>query len=196
MDYFDIPVEVLAADAFADFGEVVTHGIGAPKYSGADLQSWPIALDHDGPLEMMLIRYAYVEPRLTLLERHFHVSQAFFPMGGIGSIMVVAPASESQNAPEPKAVRAFYMDGGAGVVLKCGTWHALSRFPVVPPAIDMVFVTDSVTQSELERQNSDGTKPQRTEVTDMAARFGVTLRLTDPGGRLGLPPAFQSEGMG
>jgi ureidoglycolate lyase len=196
MDYSDISVEPLAADAFADFGEIVMHGIGVPRYSGADLQSWPIPLDHDGPLEMMLIRYEYVEPRLTFLERHFHISQAFFPMGGIGSIMVVAPASDPQNAPEPNAVRAFYMDGAAGVVLKRGIWHALSRFPIVPPAIDMVFVTDSVTQGELERQNSDGTKPQRTEVTDMTARFGVTLRLIDQGGRLGLPSAFQSVAMG
>jgi hypothetical protein len=43
--------------------------------------------------------------------------------------------------PPPGSVRAFHMDGTVGVVLRRGTWHALRRFPVGAPLIDIVLLT-------------------------------------------------------
>src|SRR5689334_16790406 len=65
------------------------------------------------------------------MERHLAVTQAFLPLGGVASIMVVAPPSDPADRkalPPPDSVRAFHMDGSRGVVLRRGTWHALRRF--------------------------------------------------------------------
>ena len=65
------------------------------------------------------------------MERHFHVSQAFIPLGGEHAVVAVAPPSADRGSvPELEAIRAFLLEGSKGYVLHKGTWHSLDRFPL------------------------------------------------------------------
>ena len=92
--------------------------------------------------------------------------------------MVAPPTDRGDRTalPPPVSVRAFHMDGSAGVVLRRGTWHALRRFPVGAPLIDIVLLTGRDTQAELERQARDGSLPKLTHEADYASVHGVTFR--------------------
>jgi ureidoglycolate hydrolase len=182
-----VRLEWLSDAAFAPFGQIVGAGERPASFEAAHLWNWRIGFEADGPTEVLLIRYKYQEPAFRHLERHFHVTQGFVPLGGVASIMVVAAPTDPDDMdaiPAAESVRAFLMDGGAGVVLHRGTWHALSRFPVRPPHVDVAFLTDRATQADIEASGKAGTSPVRTQIVDYAARFGVSFRVTDPAGLL------------
>lgn len=181
----DIELEDLTAAAFAPFGEVIGLAEGPPVFSGPHIKSWRQNFACDGPVEVMTARYAHQPMTLSLLERHFNVTQAFIPMTADPWVMVVAgpTAPEDRDAlPAPKAARAFLVAGGHGIMLARGAWHALTRFPANPAGASFVLITGADTQRELERQIAQGTKPTHTQVVDLARTFGKTLRVVDPRG--------------
>lgn len=181
----EIPLRRLSDAAFAPFGQIVGAGERPPSFEAAHLWNWRIGFEADGPTELLLIRYKYQEPAFRYLERHFHVTQGFVPLGGVASIMVVAAPTDPDDMdaiPAAETVRAFLLDGSAGVVLHRGTWHALARFPVRPPHVDMAFLTERETQADIEASGKAGTVPVRTQIVDYSARFGVGFRVTDPAG--------------
>ena len=175
----EVAVEPLSPSAFTPFGTLVGAGAEPPALDWGTLQTWMTPFDVDGPAQMTLCRYHREPVEWSRMERHLGVTQAFLPLGGVASIMVVAPPSDLADRtalPPPDSVRAFRMDGSAGVVLHRGTWHALRRFPVGAPLIDIVLLTGRDTQTELERQARDGTLPRSTHEADYAAVHGVTFR--------------------
>lgn len=175
----EVAVEPLGAASFAPFGTIVGAVSGAPALDWGTLQTWMAPFDVDGPTQMTLCRYHREPVEWSQMERHLGVTQAFLPLGGVASIMVVAPGSDPADRtalPPPDSVRAFHMDGSVGVVLHRGTWHALRRFPVGAALIDIVLLTGRDTQAELERQARDGSLPRLTHEADYAAVHGVTFR--------------------
>jgi ureidoglycolate hydrolase len=69
---------------------------------------WHTPFEADSPTNILFIRYHDAPPLFSSLERHFHVTQGFLPVGGTPSIMVVAPPTprEGKNAlPDPETVR-------------------------------------------------------------------------------------------
>ena len=129
----EVAVEALSASAFEPFGTIIGAGTGPPALDWGTLQTWMAPFDVDGPTQMTLCRYHQEPVEWSQMERHLAVTQAFLPLGGVASVMVVAPPSDPADRtalPPPDSVRAFHMDGSAGVVLRRGTWHALRRFPV------------------------------------------------------------------
>jgi len=175
----DVAVEPLTASAFEPFGAVVGADAGPPALDWGTLQTWMAPFEVDGPMQMTLCRYLREPIEWSRMERHLAVTQAFLPLAGVESVMVVAPPSDPGDRdalPPPDQVRAFRMDGRAGVVLRRGTWHALRRFPVGADRIDIVLLTGRDTQGELERQAQDGTLPQLTHESDYAQIHGVTFR--------------------
>lgn len=176
----EVAVEPLDMATFAPFGTIVGVVGGSPALDWGTLQTWMTPFDVDGPPQMTLCRYHREPVEWSRMERHLGVTQAFLPLGGAASVMVVAPASDLADRaalPPPASVRAFYMDGTAGVVLHRGTWHALRRFPVDAPLIDIVLLTGRDTQAELERQARDGSLPRLTHEADYAVVHGVTFRV-------------------
>ncbi len=185
-----LPLEPLSLAAFAPYGTVMGgEGMGGEGMGGAGrpadfeaehLWNWRVPFEADGPTQVLLIRYKYSPPVFSLMERHFHVTQGFMPLGGVASAMVVAPPSESDDAqavPAATAVRAFLLTGEAGVILHRGTWHALQRFPLAPPHIDIAFLTEAATQTDIEASAAAGTPPARTQMVDYAEREGVRFRI-------------------
>jgi ureidoglycolate hydrolase len=97
-----------------------------------------------------VLRTPYLGLRFRTMERHFHVTQAFVPLGGEHAALAVAPPSAPEDrAPRLDAIRAFLLDGTKGYVLHTGTWHSLDRFPLRAPDTCFVMITDHETQQDL-----------------------------------------------
>ena len=175
-----LALEPLTHAAFAPYGAIVGGEGLAADFEAEHLWNWRVPFEADGPTQVLLIRYKHGPPVFSRMERHFHVTQGFMPLGGLASAMVVAPPSDPDDAeavPPPEAVRAFLLAGEAGVILHRGTWHALQRFPLEPPHVDVAFLTDAATQSEIEASATAGTPLARTQVVDYAEREGVRFRI-------------------
>ena len=178
----DIPLAPLDAQAFAPFGEIVGGRDSAPVFSGPHIQSWRLAFEAEGAVELMVASYIHQPMEFTTLESHLNVTQGFFPLGDHPSVMVVAPPGDA--APEADSLRAFLVPGNLGMLLGRRTWHALTRFPARPSGATFALLTSAETQAELERQNADGTQPRLTRVADYAENRGLSFRVIDPRGLL------------
>ena len=183
----EIPLRPLTPEGFAPFGQIIGDDPGTPPvFTGAQLRSWRMDFEVDGPAELMFIRYAHQRPfAFTALERHLSVTQTFVPLGGASSVMVVAAPTDPDGVPDPAAVRAFHFPGDRGLILWRGTWHALTRFPIHPDGAAFAFITGRDTQRELERQLADGTPTRLTQVADYRERAGIGFEVVDPDGLLG-----------
>lgn len=177
----DVNVEPLTEEAFEPFGAVVGAGNRPPAFDADTMQTWKAPFEVDGALEMTICRYLREPIAWSRMERHLAVTQAFLPLAGVGSVMVVAPPTDPcrrDAVPPPETVRAFRMAGEVGVVLWRGTWHALRRFPVGAPHADFVLLTGRDTQSELERQAVGGPLPALTHEADYQQMFDVSFCVT------------------
>jgi len=183
----EIALERLTSEAFAPFGQVIHPPAGAPDFAGPHIASWRMDFSADGAIELMVTRYRHLPFALTLMERHFTVTQGFVALGGASSVMVVAGPTAIDGrspTPEPDSLRAFYVDGSSGVMLWRGAWHALTRFPARPPGAAFALITARETQRELEREKRDGTPPKLTQVADFEKSRGIDFRVVDPRGLL------------
>jgi ureidoglycolate lyase len=173
-----IRIEPLTTEAFAPFGRVIDVGDRAPDYVGASgTEAWHMAFESGPPL-VSLLRTPYRGLRFRTMERHFHVSQAFIPLGGEHAAVAVAPPSaDPGSVPQLEAIRAFLLDGSKGYVLHRGTWHSLDRFPLRPPDTRFVMITDHETQADLTAAYSAGKPAALTQEIDLEQVFGVTMEL-------------------
>jgi ureidoglycolate lyase len=175
----DIPIEPLTEASFAPFGAVVGALAEPPAFRSGPMETWRAPFEVDGAMQMTLCRYRRQPLEFTRLERHLAVTQGFLPLGGVASIMVVAPKTDladPEAAPPADAVRAFRLDGDKGVVLWRGVWHALTRFPVSAPHVDIVLLTGRDTQAEIERADYDPTRMRLTHLVDYTQR-GIAFRV-------------------
>lgn len=126
----EIRVEPLDPREFAPFGRF----LGKPKAvspSGEreDLTVWLgisdlLGMDAESTVWGYLTIYRHDLP-LDKLERHCRTAEAFIPLEG-SSVMVVAPPTDPNDptaSPDESAMRAFLLDGGAGVFFPSGVWH-------------------------------------------------------------------------
>lgn len=181
----DIELEVPTAEAFQPFGQLISAQPGPPAFTGAHIESWRLDFAADGGVELMFARYAHQPLRFHLMERHFAVTQSFVALGGEASVMAVATPTDLADraaVPRPESVRAFYVDGSAGVMLWRGTWHTLTRFPVSATGAAFALITGAATQRELERQTRDGTPPKLTQVVDFDNELGIGFQVVDARG--------------
>jgi ureidoglycolate lyase len=178
----DVKVEPLTEEAFEPFGAVVGASDRPPALEIDTMQTWKAPFEVDGALAMINCRYAREPIAWSRMERHLAVTQAFLPLAGVGSIMVVAPPTDTTRrdaVPPPEAVRAFDMTGEVGIVLWRGTWHALRRFPVGAPHADFVLLTGRETQAELESEAAGGPLPALTHDVDYQHLFDVSFRVAE-----------------
>jgi len=173
-----IPIEPLTAAAFAPFGRVIDVGDRAPDYVGASgTEGWHVDFESGRPL-VSLLRTPFLGLRFRTMERHFHVSQAFIPLGGEHAAVAVAPPSADRDSvPQLEVIRAFLLDGSKGYVLHRGTWHSLDRFPLQPPETRFVMITDHETQADLTAGYAAGKPAALTQEVDLERVFGATIEL-------------------
>ena len=175
----EVRIEPLTEAAFAPFGHVIAAKDRSPDFrGGGGTLGWAIDFVGGQPL-VMFLQTPYQGFTFTKLERHFHVTQTFMPLGGSPAVVAVAAPSEAgdrETIPDPDRVRAFLLDGRAGYALAKGTWHSLDRFPLYPPATNCVMITDRETQEDLKLAYAGKGGWALTQEVDYGARFGVTFQ--------------------
>jgi ureidoglycolate lyase len=172
-----IKVEALTEASFAPFGQLISAKDRTPDFqTESGTQGWAVDFAAGAPL-IMLLRTPYRGLQFTKLERHFHVTQSFLPLGGSPAVLAVAPPGARREPPRPEDVRAFLLDGSTGYALARGTWHSLDRFALYPPATQWVIVTDHETQDDLTAAYAGRGTMTLTEEFDFGARLGLTFSL-------------------
>ena len=169
-----LPVEPFSAEAFAPFGVAIGEPARAPDVAGPASRLWLIPFEGEGGFQLAFMRFARQPMRFSKMERHFAVTQGYAPLGGDPFVTVVAPATDPDDPdalPAPEAFRAFLLNGRQGLLMHKGVWHALDRFPVSSPHVDVAFITSAATQAEL--MPGARAAPKLTQVVDYAERLGV-----------------------
>ena len=183
MKTLEIKLEPVTAEIFAPFGEIIEAKHSKPAFTGKNMESWQMAFSIDGATELMINRFHYQPLEFSMMERHFHVTQSFLPFGKIPMAMVVSEPNDSKNLssiPKPEDIRAFYLDGSQGIMLWQGTWHALHRFPLHPPYVDLGLITEMETQHELQTALAKGIETARTQAIDYETLLNVNFKVVDP----------------
>jgi ureidoglycolate lyase len=181
----DIPVEPLTEAAFAPFGQIIGVQDGAPLFSAPGVKTWGVDFAIDGTLEIHYARFDHTDSMaFAKMERHFNVTQAFLPLDGNPSVKVFAAPTD----PDPSAIpgrddlRAFYLDGGQGVMMWKGTWHS-DILPTQPPNGAVAMITAAETTVEMAAMAAGGRlEGKLTQIVDFAKKFGQTFRISDPNG--------------
>jgi ureidoglycolate lyase len=170
-----VKVELLTAEAFAPFGEVMSAESREPDFHGLSSVGWKLPFSATAEPLIMTLSSRYTGMRFTKLERHLNVTQTFIPLGRVPSVIAVAAPTAGDRIPEPEDVHAFILDGTAGYSLKKGAWHTLDRYPLYPPSAEIVIISSRDTQQELETAPR-GTWRLTNEV-DYVEQMGVTFEL-------------------
>ena len=178
----DVAVEPLTQAAFEPYGQVLGDPARDPVWVREGLTSWRMDFAIDGTTDLKVTRFHYHErTEFELLERHLTYTESRMPMAGARAIFVAAASTDLDDPtelPEPASIRAFYLDGTRGVMLWKGTWHALDSFPLTPPHVDFVLITERETQMEVE-SSPEASTTRRTHVADYRPH-GTRFRIVDP----------------
>lgn len=153
--------------SFAQYGKLVRRpdDAVATLASGA-VESWSLPFESGSKPQIMFNRYHDKGRTFSVMEKHLEVTQCFFPLGGTPYIMVVGAETNRDGTIGPDDVKAFYVEGHHGVMLWRDVWHSLARFPVGAEYIDLAFITDCDTQTEIEGHLAGGPKPLKTLFVD------------------------------
>ncbi len=167
--------------SFAPYGRIVRRpeNTAANLASGA-VESWDLPFESSSQPQIMFNRYHDKGRNFSVMEKHLQVTQCFFPLGGTPYIMVVGVDSAEDEGFTPRQVKAFYIEGNHGVLLWRNVWHSLARFPVGADFIDLAFITDRDTQSEIERHLAGGDKPAQTAFIDFQKTHQTVFTVCDP----------------
>lgn len=121
----------LDVDAFAPYGDVVSAGLRAGKaanqgtalrfdFCAAVTSTRPAA---KGNLAVFRSTQKSLPFEVKLLEKHPCSTQAFLPMVCTRFLVVVAPALDGADAPDPARMVAFVCGPGQGISYRPGVWH-------------------------------------------------------------------------
>jgi ureidoglycolate lyase len=123
-----LAVEPLTREAFAPFGEVIEASDAVRHYTinGGNTERYhDLAHIDPGQEGRAIVSIFRGQPRalpfrVEMMERHPKASQAFIPLSGRPSLVVVAPAGA---APAAKDLRLFLARADQGVNYAAGVWH-------------------------------------------------------------------------
>lgn len=147
-----VRAEALTEGAFAPFGQVIARGDQVMELRG------------DEEFALNVLHYERRALRCDHLNRHHLATQALVPLGGRPAVVVVAPPEPNFTLAEHLAsVRAFVLDGTAGINLALATWH-WGPYPLME-AVDLV----NVQGRGFEHDN---------EVADLAGGLGAVVEIT------------------
>ncbi len=167
----DIEVELLTAEAFAPYGQLIAARDEAADYVRPFLDVWHLEYRADAPIRLQIMRYHEKPMTFSRLERHTRVSEGRIPIDGGRAALAVAgmtgPAPD--DVPDPSSVRAFRFDGSCGLLFAPGIWHSLDCFPLGVPHADFALLSDHATEEEIEAWTRPSSG-ERTHVADYSLR--------------------------
>lgn len=118
----------LTAHGFSPYGHVLglPYSDGVAGFSNAASDFWHqhyFQAGHSGVPEILWVNYRNADINITELEVHWETQQAIVPLGKARIIHVVALSRQNVRAPNPKTLRAFYVEPGQGICMNPGCWH-------------------------------------------------------------------------
>ena len=123
----ELQPEILTAEAFAPYGDVVESAASAAEEMNAEsferFDDLCQVEAHAGRVAISIARCRIVTElphEFAMVERHPHGSQSFVPLTPCRMMVVVAPAGAAPRADE---LRAFVSNGRQGINYHRGTWH-------------------------------------------------------------------------
>ncbi len=122
-----IKPQKLSDENFKPFGWVLKKPEAPVDIESAHIRYWhnTVDLSNLGGMGMMgFMQVKRIPIILESLDVLFNSSEMYISLDGKPSIIFVAP-SKAGNPKEPdeSAVQAFYLEGGASVIVKQGIWH-------------------------------------------------------------------------
>lgn len=114
----EIVAAPISAHAFEPFGDVLLEDAGS-------LTPWNGRSGAESVLEKLAAARPAHDGRrvLTLMERHVHSTQAFFPLDPEPYLVVTAPDGP-EGGPDLQGLVAFVAPAGAVIQYRPGVWHA------------------------------------------------------------------------
>lgn len=148
-----IQPEPLTPTAFAPYGHVFGRSYSADVagFSNPASDFWHQHYFQAGPEgmpEVLWVNYRNADPQISELEVHWKTQQAIVPLGGARIIHVVALSRQNVRAPNPKTLRAFYVEPGQGLCMNQGCWHTTR---IVDQESTCLMLTRGSTTIELAR---------------------------------------------
>jgi len=127
-----LKVQPMTVESFAPYGELIDT-VGT------------VNLDFGGGRPSLCPLIAEFRPfRLDFIGRHKRTTQTYIPLGGVQSIIVVAPPGDPKSKaalPDATKIAAFLNDGKSAFNLHRGTWHR-TPFPLAKEAKFLVLDRD------------------------------------------------------
>jgi ureidoglycolate lyase len=155
-----ITAEPLTPAAFAPFG-VVLSPEDRPRLPvntyGDALDLYRAGFATDQPIEWFIVQGKPRAMTALFLERHMQLTQAFFPLGGHGFVMLVArpdAAEDDDGMIALSETRAFHIPGNVGVQLHQGTWHE-NPFPQTAGQVFLVTSHAALTRGHQTNPSAD-----------------------------------------
>ncbi len=167
----DIEIELLTAEAFAHYGQLIAARDEAADYARPLLDVWHLDYRADAPCRLQVMRYHEKPMIFSKLERHIRVTEGRIPLDGGRAVLAVAgmTGAAPDDVPDPSSVRAFRFDGSCGLLFNPGVWHSLDCFPLGVPHADFVLLSDQATEEEIEAWTRPSSG-ERTHVADYSLR--------------------------
>lgn len=146
-----VRAEPLREQTFAPFGQVIAHGDQVMQLRDGE------------EFALNVLHYDYRPLRCDHLNRHHRATQALIPLGGRPALVVVAPGHlDFTRAEHLDSVRAFILDGTAGINLALATWH-WGPYPLMDD-VDLVNVQGRGFEDD-------------NEVADLSATLATTIEV-------------------
>lgn len=112
VDVHVVRAEPLTAEAWKPFGQLVKEGDCVMELRGGEV------------FHLNVLHYDRAPLRCDHLNRHHRATQMLVPLAGKPALVVVAPPDHDFSSVDHlRHVRAFVMDGTAGINLALGVWH-------------------------------------------------------------------------
>jgi ureidoglycolate hydrolase len=142
-----VMVEPLARSTFEPFGTVIApESLDSPRFNRAPGNFGVLWVQKElafpGRMYMCCLRYYYRGMICEFVQRHPSSTITLIPMGRRPSIIVVAPPGVDDSGPTIESIRAFELNGDAGVVVHKNTWLRYA-YPMTE-FVDFAYVTQRV----------------------------------------------------
>lgn len=163
-----IAAKPLSQAEFSDFGHVLSTESEPRRINRGRSIKWDRLVPHasfsNDELNIGIIETSPSEPRVNVVERHFHTAQLFYPVTPARYLVVVGSAD--LDDPQAGQLKAFVASDRLGVCFAAGTWHSplialdggarfftMMRHTAVPD-LDLRDLPDSL-HIDLEEQTHD-----------------------------------------
>jgi len=168
MKLIEIKIEELTEEFFKPYGEIIDVPHTKPDFSNDELDLW-CGIDEvkadKGTSQFCWLNVKSKRPFLcNNLECHINSSEAMIPVLGQSVVVVALPDNPvSSNQPNPKSIRAFFVDGSKGFNFKPRVWHWLP-YPLSTKASFILLF-------------KKGTPEEDLNIVNLNEKFGLSIKL-------------------